>query len=163
MPYKMDQNGNWTFVAEKKDGSKTDSTAKKVDKTNTTDTNSAISETASNQTDAIKYAEEATFTCDGDYQVRKGCKLDVRKGVASRWKGEWDIIETSHTIDLSGYKIEGRCGRIPYSDSKFKDGASSGKSNSDTTAKKDSKTDPTKSDDSSAIWKMDASGKWMKQ
>lgn len=89
----------------------------------------------------LQYAEEATFSCDGDWLIRKGGRIEVGKGVASRWQGVWFILESTHTIDSKGYTIDGKVARAPYDpddDEKFKKQLKKKKKKNKTVVKMDS-------------------------
>lgn len=182
MGYTMDANGKWTHKSSSKSGSsKNGGSSKKSSKKttsskgNTADTKKGITISDSNATDSKAYAEECSFTVLGDYTIKMGTTLKVRKGVASRWTGNWKITETTHTIDSKGYLIEGKAGRIPYSTStssgstKSKNGSKSSSKSSKNSKKTTSKSpkknntkNPKKKTSSSTKWKMDANGKWKK-
>lgn len=176
MAWKMDSHGNWTQTGGTGNSSgnnNSGSNENKVvsDKGNTSDTNTAIADTTTNKTNEIKYAEEANFSCEGDYAIRRGGKFKVGKGVASRWKGKWKILETTHTIDTRGYKTEGRLGRIPYVEESSSGDSSSSSGSSDSGSSSgsgnsgggSSSGSPGKSDSSGGEWYMDSSGVWRKR
>lgn len=177
MGWKMDSHGKWTQsggsgakkTSSSKSGGGSSSTEKSTtDKGNTASTSKSIKISTSNKENELKYAEEANFEIDGDYTVRRGGKMKIRNGVASRWKGTWYILETTHTVDSRGYKTEGLLGRIPYREKKKSTKKKSSK-------KKSSKASNTASQKSSASknsggkskssstgkkWVMDSHGNW---
>lgn len=199
MGWQMDSHGNWTNSSgsgttkesssslsaangggdNKPQDSGSDKTI--TDRGNTSETKESIKDSTENKTVEIKYAEEANFTADGDHKIRKGCYLKIRKGVADRWTGKWLILETTHTVDVRGYKVEGVLGKIPYKEKTQKSKSPKKKSNgsstkeSNGTAKKstvsESKSESVqskKSSDSSvkaasgSDWKMKPDGTWYK-
>lgn len=85
---------------------------KKIDTTFSDDT--ALASLTGSGTLELSYAEEATFTTDGDHLIRRGSRVLIRHGVASRWKGVWYVTEVTHTLDSKGYITEGKLVRAPY-------------------------------------------------
>lgn len=175
MAWKMDSHGNWTNSdgsgSKKKNKNKitTSNTNKEVtDKGNTSDTKGSLSDTTSNKTNEIKYAEEARFSMDGNYAVRRGGYIKVRKGVAKRWQGKWKILETTHTIDSRGYSTEGTVGRIPYVEDSGSDSSGSGSSNGGLSGNGNgngnrNNNNPSNNDSSGGTWVMDPDGTWHKK
>lgn len=180
----MDSHGNWTnsdgsgsknnigttISNTKNTGTTTSNTNKELtDKGNTSDTKDSISDTTSNKTNEIKYAEEARFSMDGNYAVRRGGYIKVRKGVAKRWQGKWKILETTHTIDSRGYSTEGTVGRIPYvEDNSGSDSSGSGSSNGGSSGNGNgngngNNNNPSNNDSSGGTWVMDPDGTWHKK
>lgn len=176
MGWKMDSHGNWTKSGgsgtkktsggSKSSGSSTESKST-TDKGNTSSTSKSIKISTSNKENELKYAEEANFEIDGDYTVRRGGKMKIRNGVASRWKGTWYILETTHTVDGRGYKTEGLLGRIPYREKKKstkkktktkKSSKTSSKSSQKSTSSKSS--GKKKSSTTGKKWVMDSHGNW---
>lgn len=159
MAWEMNSSGGWTQSAGSGEGN-SDTDKVLIDKGNTADTNAGIKQTTENKTESIKYAEEANFSTDGNYAIKRGGKLLIGDGVASRWQGEWLILETTHTVDVRGYKTEGVLGRIPYIENS---GGDKKKASDSGDKKSDSKTGDVKSGDASGgKWEMDSSGAWRK-
>lgn len=166
----MDSHGNWTNSdgsgSKKKTGTTSNTNKEVTDKGNTSDTKDSLSDTTSNKTNEIKYAEEARFSMDGNYAVRRGGYIKVRKGVANRWKGKWKILETTHTIDSRGYTTEGTVGRIPYVEDNGSDSSDSSSSNggsSNGNGNGNNNNNPSNNDSSGGTWVMDPDGTWHKK
>ena len=165
MALKMDSHGNWINTSDGESKTSTSSSASKstdkpkaessnktvTDKGNTSETKESIKDSTDNKTTEIKYAEEANFTCVGDCKIRKGCYLNVRRGVADRWTGKWLILETTHTIDIRGYKVDGVLGKIPYKETTQKSNSpKKSSSGSNKKAKVETSNKKTASDSSSS-------------
>ena len=107
---------------------------------------------------------------DGNYAVRRGGYIKVRKGVAKRWQGKWKILETTHTIDSRGYSTEGTVGRIPYVEDSGSDSSGSGSSNGGSSGngngngnRNRNNNNPSNNDSSGGTWVMDPDGTWHKK
>ena len=165
MGWQMDSHGNWTNTegSGSKTGGDSNKTKTATDKGNTSDTNSSISETTSNKTNEVQYAEEANFSAEGNYAIRRGGYFKVGDGVASRWKGKWKILETTHTIDARGYKTDGVLGRIPYQEDDSSSSSDSGSGSDKDDTKGNESDDTSSNDDSGGEWIMDSDGTWHKK
>lgn len=189
MGWKMDSHGNWTQTSGSGSkggggssggnsggggGTKTSGSNTVTDRGNTSDTNKAIADTTMDKTDQLKYAEEARFTMIGDYQLQRGGYLIIGGGVASRWKGEWLVLETTHTVNSRGYTTEGLCARKPYyeetkskSDSSSSGGSSSSGCSSGGNSGGGGSSKPSggsgNSGSSGGQWVMDPDGTWHKK
>lgn len=185
MAWKMDASGNWTRSSgsgekvSSENGSKPKQEDKQpkvvADKGNTSDTNKAIRQSTDNKTAKISYAEEGNFKVLGGFSIRKGGTIKIGKGVAKRWRGQWRILSTTHTIDSKGYFTEGTVGRVPYqpdSDKKdSKSGNSDNKSDKNVVSNTDAKTSTepkvkgasgSSNNSNKGKWKMNSSGVWTK-
>lgn len=162
MAYKMDANGNWHQMSTSTKTATKIKSKSKASKGNTSDTKKSIKVSDNNASDKTAYAEECNFCIEGDYKVRMGTTLKVRDGVAERWKGNWKILETTHTVDSKGYKTEGKAGRIPYkTETSKKKKTKKKKSSTKTTKTTTTKTKKSSTASSSThYYKMDANGNW---
>lgn len=175
MGWSMDSHGNWTNSSGSgstnsgSGGGQTNKTA--IDKGNTSDTDESIADTTSNKTAKLKYAEEARFETDGDFNIRRGGYLNVGGGVAGRWQGSWLILESTHTVTPRGYVTEGLVARIPYyeetndnsSNNSSSDSGSDNSGGSSNSGNSGGSSGGSGGGSSGGKWVMDPDGTWHKK